>query len=169
MDIFIVILTVFIFLTPLICIPYIIYKTFESIWVGLVLYDKNKGNNLKWNMQYIIISSFTVLFAYLNATKINDDLYSNVFGAESLFMYYTRFLIYPSLLFNYYIALMIIHYFTRLKGASIKEMLTEKLYSDPSSKNYIKLSRFILASIFFSMWWVVISWYCIALGSWGQN
>jgi len=168
MSVFGAIFGIFFFIIPLICIPYIFLQTFESIWWGGIFYKMNQKENLKWNIQRILVTILTTFFAYINARIIYDDFYVNELY-EDLLIYFSHFLLYPSLLFVYYLILFIFYYKKYLNNNTLKEILNKDLNNDHYGKKYVKFSKFLLASIFFSMWWVVIAWFCIAIGSWGQQ
>jgi len=136
------------------------------IWWGVVLYKNNQKENLRWDLQRIILTLITILFAYKNSKTIHYDLYDLCIYYEPFQTEFFKFWIYPFLLLVYYITLFIVYYFKNLKGKNIKEVF---LNSNPTGRKYIQFSRFILASMFFSIAWVLAVWLSIILGSFVQH
>ena len=138
---------------PFFSVPYIVLHTIMSIWFGLIKYKKSEKDYLKWDIQKIILTTITIFFTYKTATTVYND--SWIVQISTSFIYTKKFLIYPSLLLIYLFLMAII-------------ILRKKKLNSRSQK-HIKFSLFILASLFYSIWWVYFSILYIPISQLGEG
>lgn len=156
---------VIIFLTiPFLCILYITLQTIGSIWCGLIFYNKKEKDNLKWDIQRIILTSITVIYLNFSKNVISDDLFNNPYHPYDT--EFLKFFIYPSILLIYYVVLFVVYYKEHLKN--IKEIFKININTNHYGRKYFKFSWFILATMIFSIYWVLLSWLVISFNGWSQ-